>query len=183
MQLLFHKVKVKPGKPILAGRYKDCVVIGLPGNPVSAFTGFAVFVEPTLRKMMGYRSWMNVELRVALAEPLRCKPGRVTYHLCRIEVTEGRLAARPVSSSGSGDVLAIALADGFMITDETIGELPRGAAFARRPLRVFDHRSRRDCIPSDSDELGPGSCPGRVSRGGRRGSRIGPIRRFRRGAR
>jgi molybdopterin molybdotransferase len=137
MQLLFHKVKVKPGKPILAGRYKDCVVIGLPGNPVSAFTGFAVFVEPTLRKMMGYRSWMNVELRVALAEPLRCKPGRVTYHLCRIEVTEGRLAARPVSSSGSGDVLAIALADGFMITDETIGELPRGAELPVLPLRRF----------------------------------------------
>jgi len=137
MQLLFHKVQVKPGKPILAGRRKDCLVIGLPGNPVSVFTGFAVFVAPTLRKLMGFRSWKNVELRVALAEPLRCKPGRVTYHLCRIEVAEGRLAARPVRSSGSGDVLAIAHADGFLITDETIGELPRGAELPLLPLRRF----------------------------------------------
>ena len=46
MRLLFHKVAVKPGKPVLAGRRGACLVFGVPGNPVSAFTCYSVFVAP-----------------------------------------------------------------------------------------------------------------------------------------
>jgi molybdopterin molybdotransferase len=140
MQVLFHKVRIKPGKPILAGRRDGCLVVGLPGNPVSAFTGFAVFVAPALRKLMGCGQWQNVELRAALAEALRCKPGRVTFHLCRIEVADGSLTARVVPSSGSGDVLAIPRANGFMVTDETTGEEPAGTELPVIPLSEFQLR-------------------------------------------
>ncbi len=47
------RVAVKPGKPFLFGRAEDCAIFGLPGNPVSAFVTFLLFVRPALLKMMG----------------------------------------------------------------------------------------------------------------------------------
>ncbi len=47
------RVAVKPGKPFLFGRTEGCAVFGLPGNPVSAFVTFLLFVRPALLKLMG----------------------------------------------------------------------------------------------------------------------------------
>jgi molybdopterin molybdotransferase len=47
------RVAVKPGKPFLFGRHENCAVFGLPGNPVSAFVTFLIFVRPAILKMMG----------------------------------------------------------------------------------------------------------------------------------
>lgn len=49
----FWRVKVKPGKPFLFGRQGEKLVFGLPGNPVSAFTTFLLFVAPALRRWLG----------------------------------------------------------------------------------------------------------------------------------
>ena len=72
-------------EPILAARAGDCRVLGLPGNPVSTYAGFAVFGAPLLRRMMGRQRWRNVELPVTLLEEFLQRPGRVTYHLARID--------------------------------------------------------------------------------------------------
>jgi len=47
------RVAVKPGKPFLFGRADGCAIFGLPGNPVSAFVTFLLFVRPALLRMMG----------------------------------------------------------------------------------------------------------------------------------
>jgi len=47
------RVAIKPGKPFLFGRLRDCFVFGLPGNPVSAFVTFLQFVRPAILKMRG----------------------------------------------------------------------------------------------------------------------------------
>ena len=47
------RVAVKPGKPFLFGRARTCAIFGLPGNPVSAFVTFLLFVRPALLKLMG----------------------------------------------------------------------------------------------------------------------------------
>ena len=52
-ELELWRVAVKPGKPFLFGRARDCAVFGLPGNPVSAFVTFLLFVRPALLKLMG----------------------------------------------------------------------------------------------------------------------------------
>ena len=54
MRVLFHKVAMRARQADPRGKRDRCLVVGLPGNPVSAFTGFAVFVAPALRKMMGH---------------------------------------------------------------------------------------------------------------------------------
>ena len=50
------RVVVKPGKPFLFGRCGRCAIFGLPGNPVSAFMTFLLFVRPAILRMMGARS-------------------------------------------------------------------------------------------------------------------------------
>jgi molybdopterin molybdotransferase len=47
------RVAIKPGKPFLFGRRGNCAIFALPGNPVSAFVTFLVFVRPAILKMMG----------------------------------------------------------------------------------------------------------------------------------
>lgn len=72
-ELLFHKVAVRPGKPVLLARFGDgALYVGLPGNPMASAAGLRFFVEPALRSLMG----MPVErgLRVALATPMRPRP-------------------------------------------------------------------------------------------------------------
>lgn len=49
----FHKVAIRPGKPLMAGRMGEALVIGLPGNPVSALVCGMVFLVPVLRAMQG----------------------------------------------------------------------------------------------------------------------------------
>ena len=49
------RVSVKPGKPFLFGRAGDCAIFGLPGNPVSAFVTFLLFVRPAILRLMGAR--------------------------------------------------------------------------------------------------------------------------------
>jgi len=51
----FWRVRVKPGKPFLFGRHPDgTLVFGLPGNPVSAFVTFSLFVVPAIRRLLGH---------------------------------------------------------------------------------------------------------------------------------
>jgi molybdopterin molybdotransferase len=140
MRRLFHKVAVKPGKPILAGRADDCLVFGLPGNPVSTYTAFAVFVAPALRRMQGYRRWENQRLPAVLAEPLRARRGRETYHLARLTGRSEGLTASPVAHAGSGDVFALARANGFIVTPESGASLAAGAGVSALLWKDFDLR-------------------------------------------
>jgi molybdopterin molybdotransferase len=144
LRTLFHGVAVKPGQPLLAGRAKDCLVFGLPGNPVSTFTMFAVFVAPALRRMMGYRAWADVELRATLEEPLEALPGRKTYHLARLAAGPAGLTARRIRAAGSGDVLALARANGFIVTAAEGARLARGATVGVQAWPGFHLRCALD---------------------------------------
>ena len=126
-ELLFHKVRVKPGKPILAGRSGSCIVLGLPGNPVSAFTGFAVFAAPLLRRIGGWTRWRNREVAARVLEPLPARPGRTTYHLVEAVFEDGNCAVRPTRTRGSGDVTSLARANAFAVTPGDPGGAPAGA--------------------------------------------------------
>lgn len=53
MARAFYKVRMRPGKPLMAGKLGDAAMVGLPGNPVSAMVCGYVFILPMLRKMLG----------------------------------------------------------------------------------------------------------------------------------
>lgn len=66
--ILFHKVRIRPGKPILAARLADGTrLFGLPGNPASTAVGLRFFVEPVLRALLGLDA--ERALRLPLAAP------------------------------------------------------------------------------------------------------------------
>ncbi|CCF70290.1 molybdenum cofactor synthesis domain protein [Xanthomonas citri pv. punicae str. LMG 859] len=72
-EVLFHKVAVRPGKPVLFARFGvGALYAGLPGNPMASAAGLRFFVEPALRGLLG----MPVErgLRVALEAPMQARP-------------------------------------------------------------------------------------------------------------
>ena len=74
------RVSVKPGKPFLFGRAGKCAIFGLPGNPVSAFVTFLLFVRPAILKMRGSRKLSLPKQAVRLKEEVK-NPGDRPHYL------------------------------------------------------------------------------------------------------
>ena len=113
---VFHKVAVKPGKPIWFGvgprRSHDrpgTLVFGLPGNPASGLVGFLLFVRPALDALAGRAAQPTALESWPLGASFTHRGDRPTYHPVRI--ADGRLY--PTRWAGSADLRAVALADGF----------------------------------------------------------------------
>ncbi|HVK18714.1 MAG TPA: gephyrin-like molybdotransferase Glp [Fimbriiglobus sp.] len=106
----FHKVRMKPGKPLLFGTKGDRLVFGLPGNPVSSFVCFELFVRPALRALSGHRDPGPMTTTLPLSEPLTAKNDRPTFHPAKLEGT----AVRPLPWFGSADLRALLTADALL---------------------------------------------------------------------
>ena len=76
--LEFWRVNMRPGKPLAFGWYRGVPFAGLPGNPVSAFTGFEVFVRPAILKMSGVSGLQRKTIRVKTLERIE-SDGRESY--------------------------------------------------------------------------------------------------------
>ena len=111
------KVAMKPGKPLVYGRVKDADFIGLPGNPVSAFVTFCLFVRPFLLKRMGAADVLYRAFAVQ-ADFAWKKPGARREFLRAQLQPSGRLALFPNQSSGV--LTSCAWADGLV--DLAIGQ-------------------------------------------------------------
>jgi len=111
----FHKVRMKPGKPILFGTRGDTLVFGLPGNPVSALVCFELFVRPALRKMAGHADpgprTVNLPLAAAVAE----SNDRPTYRPAKLEPAAVGWAVRPLEGGGAPDLRGMAPADALLV--------------------------------------------------------------------
>ena len=114
---VFHKVRVKPGKPLWFGAGPDregrpgALVFGLPGNPASGLVGFLLFVRPALEALAGRADPRPRPTRAALARPFRHRGDRPTYHPSRIEAGQ----VEPLEWAGSADLRTVAMADGFAV--------------------------------------------------------------------
>jgi molybdopterin molybdotransferase len=115
--LLFTKVAIKPGAPLVFGRRGDKLVFGLPGNPVSAQVTFDVFVRPALLRMQGARVVSRPVVPVQLGEPVHNRSGRRYYLPARVKAEGATLVARPVPTQGSADLVAHARANALVILD------------------------------------------------------------------
>ena len=87
----FYKVAMRPGKPLMAGRFGKAMMIGLPGNPVSAMVCGHVFVAPVIRAMLGLPTGATPRRRAILAEDL--PPNGPREHYMRARMTEDGLVA------------------------------------------------------------------------------------------
>jgi len=131
--LEFWRVNMRPGKPIAFGAYKGIPVIGLPGNPVSSFVGFMVFVQPVLQKMVGISQERHSLLRVRLAEPVE-SDGRETYFRCSISIQNGILTATLAGHQGSANLAGLTRANALLIIPAGVKSLPAGAELEAWPI-------------------------------------------------
>lgn len=112
---IFHKIRLKPGKPLWFGTQGSTLVFGLPGNPVSGLVGFLLFVRPALARLAG-ADWADPSWELPLATPFTHGGDRPTYHPARVVVDHGRnRRIEPLAWAGSADLRAVASADGFAV--------------------------------------------------------------------
>jgi molybdopterin molybdotransferase len=105
-KILFHRIRLKPGKPMLAALLGDLLVLGLPGNPVSAYVNALLFLPLALARLEGRAApdpWHVGHLTGAV----RNKGYRPLLHPCRL--VEGR--PEPLPGRGSADLITLAKAD------------------------------------------------------------------------
>ncbi len=129
-EILFHGVAVKPGKPTLFARRGAQYIFGLPGNPVSTFVIFELFVKPFLYRRMGI-DWVPVSYRGRLARAFTRSAADRTEFL-PVRVQHGIVEAIPYH--GSSHLNALAEAQGLMRIETGIHELEEGAQVDVRPL-------------------------------------------------
>ncbi len=116
----FHKVEMKPGKPVLFGTYDrgegrpPTLVFGLPGNPVSSFVCFELFVRPALRRLRGLPDF-DPTVSAILAEDFAYRTDRPTYHPARLEVGDGGWRVRAVPWFGSADLRGLLEMDALVV--------------------------------------------------------------------
>jgi len=104
------KVAMKPGKPLVYGQIGDCDFLGLPGNPVSAFVVFCLFVRPFLLARMGAADTAPLGFSVPAAFDWK-RPGQRREFL-RARAENGRAVLYPNQSSGV--LTSAAWADGLV---------------------------------------------------------------------
>lgn len=102
MSLVFWKVAMKPGKPVLFGTVGHTLVFGLPGNPGAATICFEQFVRPALLKMMGHKRLVRPQAQAVLAGQAISSSDRLCFLRCRLEQDRGRLTARLIPRLGVG---------------------------------------------------------------------------------
>ncbi|TVR23471.1 MAG: molybdopterin molybdenumtransferase MoeA [Nitriliruptor sp.] len=120
------KVAMKPGMPQIRGRIAGCPIIGLPGNPVSAFVSFEVFARPVIRSLQGRRDVQRPVVVATAAETLRSSPNKRSYLRVRLARDGAGWLARPTGPQGSHVVSSIARADGLAVIGEDVPEVPAG---------------------------------------------------------
>jgi len=129
---VFHKVQMKPGKPLWFGQLKKegepTFVFGLPGNPVSSLVCFHLFVRQALRRMLGDKPIQLGQQRAVLTSPFANRGDRPVFFPAATKVgTEGSVQISPLPWKGSADLATLSRANAFAFfpaySDHETGQL------------------------------------------------------------
>ncbi len=104
LEQTFYKIRMRPGKPLMAGRLNGTPMIGLPGNPVSSIVCGHIFLRPLLRAMQGLPRVAMPTREGVLAEPVGKNGPREHYMRARLE--GDKLTVAPHQDSSLLTVLA-----------------------------------------------------------------------------
>ena len=124
--LNFWRVNMRPGKPIAFGDFQGVPFIGLPGNPVSAFVGYEVFVRPAILKLSGIQDVPRYRIKAKLIEDIE-SDGRESYLRGIIHLKNDEWIARLTGHQGSGNLLSLVQANALLIIPSGVKSLAAGA--------------------------------------------------------
>ncbi|MFW6125076.1 MAG: molybdopterin-binding protein, partial [Pirellulales bacterium] len=132
---VFHHVRLKPGRPLFYGTHGKKHVFGMPGNPVSVFAGFELFVRPLLRRLMGVEPAIPHRLWVLWDGPPLGPNARTRALGVRLSGERPPWKAAPVPSRGSADVAALSRFDALALAPADKPVAP-GDLLEAIPLRL-----------------------------------------------
>jgi molybdopterin molybdotransferase len=141
-ELDFWRVNMRPGKPLAFGSYQNLPFVGLPGNPVSAYIGFLVFVRPAIWKMNGLPDHSAQHaVKVEMGEPVE-SDGRESYLRAVVSLpgnpAQGQFPiARLASHQGSGNLRSLVLANALLIIPSGVKSVPAGTTVDAWMLRDY----------------------------------------------
>jgi len=123
----FRKIAMQPGMPQGFGVVgpASTPIFTLPGNPVSAYVSFQLFVRPAVGVLQGTDPERLAANRATLAAPVRSPAGRRSYLRGVLDSSAGTVA--PVSGQSSHQLAALARANALIIVPDAVTELPEGA--------------------------------------------------------
>ena len=131
IEILFKTVALQPGKPTVFGKTGNKRIFGLPGNPVSSFNIFELFVRPMLYKSMGMNKPVNERKIVMGAHFSRKRSQRMSW--IPVAISEDYKAI-PVEYHGSAHIFSLVQADAFIAVPVGITKLKPGDYVDVRPL-------------------------------------------------
>ena len=121
------RVAIKPGKPIAIGSVAGTPFIGLPGNPVAVFVGFAFVARPLLARLAGEAHVPPAVRPVRLGFAYARKPGRREF--LRVSLAGdagGVVVARRHPGEGAGSLASLAQSDGLVVLAEDVARVAAG---------------------------------------------------------
>ncbi len=126
----FDKVAMQPGMPQGFGHVGPdrTPIFTLPGNPVSAFVSFEVFVRPALRRMLGHDPLHRPTVRAVLMDDVTSPPGKRQFLRGSLSVEDGRYVVRVVGGPGSHLLAGLSQADSFIVVPEEVTRVESGDA-------------------------------------------------------
>jgi molybdopterin molybdotransferase len=132
------QLAIKPGRPMSFGQVGDCVVLGLPGNPVAVFVCFLLYAWPLLRRLSGADWPEPTRYRLpALFAFAGRKVGRREFWRGILRETPHGLAVDKFPRDGSGLISGLRAAHGLIDIPEEVPEIKPGDPVAFIPLSEF----------------------------------------------
>ena len=117
-----HGISVQPGKPTIVGVINDKLVIGLPGNPVSALMIFNAFIAEPLTKLAGINKNFELEtVKGKMTRRIHSPVGRMQYQLVKVDGEE----VHPIFKD-SGAIFSLSSADGYVKVPKSVELLDEG---------------------------------------------------------
>lgn len=114
-EFYFRSVAIRPGKPLVFGQVRSRFFFGLPGNPVSGFVTCNLIARPAIGTLMGGAFEHPSFLRARLEKSLHHRTGLTTFMPARIETRNAEPVVSLVGWQGSGDLVGVAEANGFLV--------------------------------------------------------------------
>ena len=115
MVLDFWKVAMRPGKPLMHGMLGQLPLLGLPGNPVSAYICAILFLKPALEILCGLPGAPPASIAAVLDRPLAANDRRADHMRCKLIHRDGQLVAVPLTHQDSGMIRMLAEADALIL--------------------------------------------------------------------
>lgn len=121
-EVYIHGISVQPGKPTIVGVIEDKLVIGLPGNPVSALMIFNAFVAEPLTKLAGIDKDFELDtVKGKMTRRIHSPVGRMQYQLVKVDGED----IHPIFKD-SGAIFSLSTADGYVKVPKSVELLDEG---------------------------------------------------------